>query len=153
MIAPPLSSFLVVPFRLRGSTDAILTGSNTARLPSRGPLSLYMGYFPPSCSAPCHFVRLVLSWRQLTQPRGMIVEVAPVSEEGPCFSSPMDHSAHSGARVSSQVATLSPSSALSPLAVPVQAMEGCGAGLCLLNLWVFSLLSPARISRQVGALG
>lgn len=37
--------------------------------------------------------------------------------------------------------------------MPLQAVEGRGAGLCLLNLWVFSLFSPARISGQVGSPG
>lgn len=35
---------------------------------------------PPSqlFFCPCHFVRLVLSWRQFPHPRGMTVEVAPL---------------------------------------------------------------------------
>lgn len=139
-----LSLFPSCSLQTQGLNGCHLNRVRHCRLPSRGSLSLYSGYFPPSCFAPCHFVRLVLSWRQFTQPRGMTVEVAPLSEEGPCFSSPMYHVTHSGARVSSQVATLFPSPALPLLAVPVQTTEGCGAGLCLLNLWVFSLFKPSH---------
>lgn len=50
--------------------------------------------------------------------------------------------------ISSQVsnAFFFPSPALSLVGSSDQAMEGCDAGLCLLNLRVFSLLSPALIS-------
>lgn len=68
---------------------------------------------------------------------------------GPCTTVPTTVQAFS----SQAAECCSPSPALSLVGSSDQAMEGSDAGLCLLSLRVFSLLSPAAISHYLGALG
>lgn len=152
MIAPPLPLFLVAPFRLRGSTDAILTGFNTARLPCRGPC--FCHGLPPSqlffcslsfCQAD-HKLEAVYPAPRDDCGGGSSLSGGGLPSPAPCTTVP------TMVQVSSQVAH-SPSPALPHWQCQFRPWRGCGAGLCLLNFWGFSLLTPARISPQVGALG